>query len=139
MNTLIIFIVCCILAWKGIFTAMRLLKKADKKFAEEKDQSAKDIEAWEKSAQVYRLLDEHLKFKTRIKLFLILYLAVIVLAGLGLDFTLEKFETLKDGLSFDSFLAAFILLAAGLLCISYFILRIIIRLTGLDQRLFGKD
>ena len=137
MNTFIIFIVCCLLAWKGIFTAMQLLKKAEKKFEIADKQSDNELQVWERNARAYGLLNEHLKFKARIKLFLVLYLAVIVLTGLGLDFALEKFETLKDGLSFDGFMAALILLIFGLICIGYLVLRIIMRLTGQEQRLLS--
>ncbi len=144
MTTFIIFSVCVFLAWKGIFAVLRLLNNVDKDFARQSEQFSAETNLpvqplWQREAEVFRLQNEVSEMKTRLKIGLVAYLAVVFLIGFFLSVSLERFRLFEDGLSFDSFFSAATLFVLGALVIGFLLLRIVLRLVGVRTLLFGHD
>ncbi len=149
MVTFIIFAICSFLAVKGIFVAQRLLNNVDKKIIQEKGQPANKNESGnetklpsqtllQREVDAFRQQNEALEMKSRLRLGVVVWLAVVFLIGFLLDVSLEHFKLFEDGLSFNSFFSAVVLFVLGALCIGYLVLRILLRLIGVDNLLFGR-
>ncbi len=149
MVTFIIFTICCFLAIKGFLVVQRLLKNIDKKSRQEQetfsgenktssDSHLPSQSLWKRQAEAFTYQNEIVEMKTRLRIGLVVWLAVVFLIGFLLDVSLEHFKLLEEGLSFDSFFSAAVLFVLGALCLGILLLRIVLRLVGINVLLFGR-